>query len=172
MELLEQFVRGDLDAFETIFRQLQPEVYRWIVRIVRDPAAAEDLTIETFWRIHRARARFDPERGLAPWARRIATHVAFSHLKAARPEVSLTRDVPQDCAGAGSTGEAVHSAIRLAFAGLPPKLRDVAVLALIEERPYAEVGKTLGISVGAVKSRQFRAVRLLRKKLRRLGVEP
>lgn len=51
MELLEQFVRGDLDALESIFREYQNEVYGWIVRIVRDPAA-EDLTIETFWRIY------------------------------------------------------------------------------------------------------------------------
>jgi hypothetical protein len=53
-EMLRQFCRGDLDAFEALFRQHQGEVYGWIVRIVRDPAAAEDLTIETFWRIHRA----------------------------------------------------------------------------------------------------------------------
>ena len=58
-----KFAQGDLGAFETLFRQYQSEVYRWTVRIVRDPAAAEDLTIETFWRIYRAHARFDPERG-------------------------------------------------------------------------------------------------------------
>ena len=47
MELLEQFVRGDLGAFESIFREYQNEVYGAIVRTVRDVAAAEDLTIET-----------------------------------------------------------------------------------------------------------------------------
>ena len=167
MELLEQFVRGDLDAFESIFREYQHEVYGWIVRIVRDPAAAEDLTIETFWRIYRARARFDATRELRPWARRIATHLAYNHLKAARPETALPGDIPQPCAA----DEGVSSAIRLAFAGLPPRLRDVAELALIDEKPYAEVAQALAISPGAVKSRAFRAVRLLRKKLRGLGVE-
>jgi DNA-directed RNA polymerase specialized sigma24 family protein len=39
MELLERFVRDDLDAFESIFREYQNEVYGWIVRIVRDPDA-------------------------------------------------------------------------------------------------------------------------------------
>lgn len=171
MELLERFVQGDLDAFESVFRQLQNDVYGWIVRIVRDPAAAEDLTIETFWRIYRARGRFDPRLGLAPWARRVATHVAFSHLKTARPEISLTVDVPQACQGDACAGEEVRAAIRAAFAGLPPRLRDVAAPALIEEKPYAEIAQALGISPAAVKSRVFRAVRLLRKKLRRLGVE-
>jgi len=167
MELLEQFVRGDLDAFESIFREHQNGVYGWIVRIVRDPATAEDLTIETFWRIYRARARFDATRELGPWARRIATRLAYDHLKAARPETVLLGDIPQPAAA----DEGVSSAIRLAFAGLPPRLREVAELALIEEKSYAEVAQALAISVGAVKSRAFRAVRLLRKTLRRLGVE-
>jgi RNA polymerase sigma factor (sigma-70 family) len=67
------FTQGDVRAFETLFRKHQGSVYRWIVRIVRDPAAAEDLTLETLWRIYRARARFDPRRPFGAWARRIAT---------------------------------------------------------------------------------------------------
>ena len=70
-ELLEQFAHGDLAAFETLFRQFQTEVYRWIVRLVRDPGVAEDLTIEAFWRIYRAHARFDPQRSFGAWARRV-----------------------------------------------------------------------------------------------------
>ena len=54
-----RFVEGDVAAFEALFKAYQREVYGWIVRLVRDPAAAEDLTIETFWRIYRSRARFD-----------------------------------------------------------------------------------------------------------------
>jgi RNA polymerase sigma-70 factor (ECF subfamily) len=54
-KLLEDFARGDVDAFEQLFRQFQHQVYGWIVRIVRDPAAAEDLTVEAFWRTYRAR---------------------------------------------------------------------------------------------------------------------
>jgi RNA polymerase sigma factor (sigma-70 family) len=91
MELLEehpkvlaQFVAGELDAFEALFRQYQGEVFSWIVRIVRDPAAAEDLTLETFWRIYRAHARFEPERSFGAWARRIASNVAIDYLKTVR----------------------------------------------------------------------------------------
>ena len=75
-EVLQQFARGDLDAFEALFRRHQAQVYRWIVRTVRDPATAEDLTVETFWRIHRAHARFDPARSFEAWARRIASNIA------------------------------------------------------------------------------------------------
>ena len=80
---LQAFVSGDQAAFEALFREHQREVYAWIVRLVRDPAAAEDLTIETFWRIYRSRARFDPSRSFGAWARRIAVNVAIDHLNRA-----------------------------------------------------------------------------------------
>ena len=69
MEVLERFALGDLDAFEALFRQFQGQVYGWIIRIVLDRGVAEDLTVETFWRIYRAHARFNPEAdfgGLGP----------------------------------------------------------------------------------------------------------
>src|SRR5205085_9297962 len=89
MELLERFAAGDLEAFEALFREHQKEVYRWAVRIVRDTGIAEDLTVETFWRIYRARQRFDPVAGnFRAWARRIATNAALDHLRHARDRKS------------------------------------------------------------------------------------
>jgi len=55
---------------------------------------------------------------------------------------------------------------------LPVKLRVAATLALIEERPYDEIADALGISVGAVKLRVFRAVRILRRQLEHHGITP
>lgn len=172
MELLERFARGDLGAFETLFRQFQGEVYGWIVRMVRNPGAAEELTVETFWRIYRARARFDPARSFGAWARRIATNVALDHLKTARLEVSLPENLSPAAPPDPAVERDVRDRIERAFRTLPAKLRVVATLALIEERPYEEIAEALGTSVGTVKSRMFRAVRLLREKLKRLGVEP
>jgi DNA-directed RNA polymerase specialized sigma24 family protein len=93
-DLLQQFSRGDVDAFEALFRLHQGEVYRWILRIVRDPAAAEDLTVETFWRIHRAHARFDPARSFGAWARRIASNAALDYLRSTRQESELPEEQP------------------------------------------------------------------------------
>ena len=92
-DVLHQFRQGDLDAFEALFRLHQSAIYRWIIRIVRDPAAAEDLTLETFWRIYRARARFDPSRSFETWARRIATNAAFDHMRSTRTEISIDDDL-------------------------------------------------------------------------------
>jgi len=172
MELQERFARGDLEAFETLFRQFQGTVYRWIVRIVRNPAAAEDLTVETFWRIYRAHARFRPDGNFGAWARRIATNAAIDHLHRARDDQPLPEDVAKpaepDAALTHETGEKIAAAFR----GLPAKYQAAAMLALIEEEPYAEIAAALGISEGGVKTRVFRAVRLLRKKLEQLGVKP
>src|SRR4029434_9451990 len=100
MELLKRFRRGDPEAFEALFRQFQAEVYGWIVRIVRDPSVAEELTVETFWRIHRARGRFDPSASFGAWARRIATNLAIDHLRRTRPEVALPDDLAEPASAA------------------------------------------------------------------------
>ena len=172
MELLERFAQGEVEAFETLFRQFQGEVFGWIIRIVRDPGIAEDLTVETFWRIYRARSRFDPARSFGAWARRIATNAATDYLRTVRPEVLLTENQAQVVTPNPAVQRDIRDRIEQAFTHLPAKLQVVARLALIEEQPYEEIAGALGISVGAVKSRVFRAVRLLRKKLKRLGVEP
>ena len=172
MELLERFAQGEPEAFETLFRQFQRQVYGWIIRIVRDPGIAEDLTVETFWRIYQARSRFDPSRSFGAWARRIATNAAIDYLKTLRPEVLLTENQALVVNPNPAIQRDIRDRIEHAFNLLPAKLQAVARLALIEQQTYEEIAGALGISVGAVKSRVFRAVRLLRRKLKRMGVEP
>jgi RNA polymerase sigma-70 factor (ECF subfamily) len=167
-ERLQGFTAGRLEDFEALFREYQGPVYRWIAVLVRDPAAAEDLTIETFWRIWRARAHFDARREFGAWARRIASNLALNHLRRAPRTVALAVEPRAAEAADPETGQKV----RAAFGALPVKLRAVAALALIEERPQAEIAAALGISVSAVKSREFRAVRLLRRKLSEMGLQP
>ena len=171
MELLKRFRQGEPEAFEELFRQFQAEVYGWIVRIVRDPSAAEDLTIETFWRIHRARGRFDPGASFGAWARRIATNLAIDHLRQARREVALPDDLAQPDSADPIVCRETRRQIAAAFRRLPLKLRVSATLSLIEELSPKEIAEALGTSEGAVRVRVFRAVRLLREQLRRAGVK-
>jgi RNA polymerase sigma factor (sigma-70 family) len=172
MELLERFAAGDLEAFEALFRQHQSEVYRWTVRIVRDTGAAEDLTVETFWRIYRAHERFDPAAGnFRAWARRIATNAALDHLRHARKETVLSEDYPVAPGADSVVRSELRGHLRRAFLELPARYRLVATLALIEDEPYDEIAEAAGISVALVKVRVFRAVRILRKKLSSFGLE-
>ena len=172
MDLLRRFALGEIDAFETLARQFQGDIYSWIVRIVRDPGIAEDLTVETLWRIYRARQQFRPDGNFAAWARRIATNLAIDNLRSKRPEQTLLAE----SAGASPPDhllqQETREKIQQAFRRLPAKLQVAVTLALIEDQPYDEIAEALGTSVGAVKLRVFRAVRILRKQLNHLGVRP
>ena len=174
--VLNLFQQGSEDAFETLFRLHQRAVYGWILHITRDPAAAEELTIESFWRIHRARGRFEPAMGFEGWARRIATHAALDWLRTSRIENELSTEMLAELAAPLAADPGVTAEIRLktaqAFGRLAPKLRVAATLAVVEELPQKDVASALGISVAAVKLRVFRALRLLRKDLERQGIRP
>jgi RNA polymerase sigma-70 factor (ECF subfamily) len=171
MELLKRFAQGDVEAFETLFRQFQGEVYGWIVRIVRDRGIAEDLTLETFWRIYRARDRFDPQAPFGAWARRIATNLALDHVRERCPVQEFSEQLAPVHLPDSAVQNEVREQIAHAFQRLPVKLRVPATLALIEERPYQEIADALGKPVGTIRTRVFRAVRLLRKHLERAGVQ-
>jgi RNA polymerase sigma-70 factor, ECF subfamily len=171
-DVLRQFCQGNLYAFEALFRSHQGDIYRWIVRIVRDPSAAGDLTVETFWRIHRAHARFDPARSFGAWARRIATNAALDHLRTARRETNLPYNLPSPPLSDPGITDELRQKMAGAFHRLPSHLRIAATLALIEELPYQEIADAQGVSVGAIKVRVFRARRFLRKELKRQGIEP
>ena len=168
-ELRARFIRGDEAAFEALVRRFEQDVYRWILRIVRDTGVAEEAAAEAFWRAYRSRARFDPSRSFGAWMRRIATNTALNHLRAARRharDVSLAR--PEWDRATQSDG--LREAIEIAFRRLPPRLQLVATLALIEQQPYAEIADALDVPLGTVKSRAYRAIRALRKELARLGI--
>ncbi len=64
----------------------------------------------------------------------------------------------------------LNDQIRRAFERLPARLQVAVTMALIEERPYQEIAQTLGVPAGTVKSRVFRAVRILRKRFQRMRV--
>jgi RNA polymerase sigma-70 factor (ECF subfamily) len=173
-DLLQRFVHGDRDAFERLYRDFEREVYRWIVRIVRDAAAADDALVEAFWRAHRSRARFDPTRSFGAWMRRIATRAAIDQLKTLRRRDGVTLEQADVALALASDTRrepaVVKDVVARAFRALPPKLQVVATLALIEEQSHAEIADALDVPVGTVKSRLFRATRRLREELVRMGV--
>ena len=170
--VLNEFRQGSVAAFETLFRQHQRAVFGWILRIVRNSATAEDLTVETFWRIYRSHARFEPSRGFEGWARRIATHAALDWLRTRRFEEELPADIPAPAVADAAVSAEIRMKTAQAFGRLPPKLRIAATLAVVEDRPHKEIAEALGISVVAVRLRVFRALRLLRKDLEQQGITP
>jgi len=171
-DILNEFRLGDLAAFETLFRLHQRAVYGWILRIVRNPAVAEELTVESFWRIHRAHARFQPSRGFEAWALRIATRAAFDWLRTQHPETELPAGLQAPAIADPAVTDEIRRKTAQAFQRLPPRLRIAAVLAIIEDQPQKDVAAALGVSVSAVKLRVFRALRMLRKDVQQQGITP
>jgi RNA polymerase sigma-70 factor (ECF subfamily) len=170
-DLLQRFVHGDRDAFERLYRDFEREVYRWIIRIVRDPASADDALVEAFWRAYRSRARFDPARSFGAWMRRIATRAALDQLKQRKARhVGLEQVDGRELADGVGLAPAIADSVARAFQRLPPKLRVVATLALIEEQAHTDIADALDVPLGTVKSRLFRATRRLREELLRMGV--
>jgi RNA polymerase sigma-70 factor (ECF subfamily) len=103
--------------------------------------------------------------------RRIATNSARDHLRKARRAEAWAHD-PDALPGPAAPDPGLRDAIAGAFRTLPPKLHVVAMLALVEGRPHAEIAEALGVPVGTVKSRVFRATRALRAELDRAGIRP
>jgi hypothetical protein len=171
-DVLNEFRQGDLDAFETLFRLHQRAVYGWILRIVRNPAAAEDLTVETFWRIYRptpvsSLARI---RGLgAPHRHPRGARLAAN--PAARDRVARRTAGPSHRRSRPSRTR-FGAKPRWRFSGCRPSC------ALRPFWPSSRSSRTkkwprrLAFLVAAVKLRVFRALRLLRKDLQQQGITP
>ncbi len=170
MDLYRRFAQGEIDAFETLVRQFQGDIYSWIVRMVRDRGIAEDLTIETLWRIYRARSSFRQDGNFGAWARRIATNVAIDYIRTRHPEQELPAEPRGIAEPDPLIQEEARQQIQQAFRRLPVKLQVAATLALVEECSYDEIADALGTSAGTVRVRVFRAVRILRKQLSRMGL--
>jgi RNA polymerase sigma-70 factor (ECF subfamily) len=170
MEPLERFVRGDLDAFELLFQQYHRDVCAWLVRLVRDRDAAEDLTIEVFWRIYRARARFDPARSFGAWARRIAANAAIDHLRYTRTRAAPLPATPGPLPDSSAQRD-LRLRVERALLTIPPRLRIVAELAFVDDLSQEEIADALDISRSAVKARAHRAMKRLKKALLKEGID-
>ena len=166
VRLMLSFCQGDASAFDELFRRWSARLLRYLERMVRDPAAAEELVQEVFLRVHRARDRYAPEARFSTWLYRIATNLALNELRRPRrrdPHHSTDADDAPQLAADGPTTEDVVDARRRSaevergMAELPERQRAALWLAAVEGQSYAEIGEALGVSEKAVKSLVHRA---------------
>src|SRR5262245_20323548 len=78
------FAAGDDAAFAALFERWSRPLLRYLERLVRDAATAEELVQEAFVRVHRARDGYRPEARFSTWLFRIATHLAWNELRRPR----------------------------------------------------------------------------------------
>jgi RNA polymerase sigma-70 factor, ECF subfamily len=165
--------RGDAAGFRALVERYHAPVRAVLWRML-DPGGGgsrvEDLVQETFLRVHRGLAGFDPAgpARLSSWILTIATRAALNELRRARPPlVPIEGEVlaAPDRADAELRRRRLGEALRRALGELGADARAVVVLREYHEMDYAEIGEVLGVDVGTVKSRLSRARAALRKSL-------
>lgn len=154
--------------FDALFRSCADDVHAYVAALVRDRAAAEDVTALAFERAYRRRGRYDARKGTPrQWLFAIARNAALDELRRRKRTAALLTD-PEDPAALVAPGEdeeaaARRASVRAALAGLDPRERELIALKFHAGLSYAEIGGVLGISESNAGTRVHRAVSKLRK---------
>lgn len=154
-------------AFEALYRSSRDDVYAYVASLVRDRAAAEEVTATAFERAYRRRARFDPSRGEPrAWLFGIARNAALDELRRRGRQAELTAE-PADLLAAPAHESAEASERRLALtaalAGLAPRERELIALKFFAGLSNAEIAAVIGVSESNAGTKLHRAVTKLRE---------
>lgn len=145
---------GDIDAFEALVRLYQVQVWRFLRHLLTDPALAEDVTQETFLRMHRRLSSFGYRSRFSTWVFSIARNAGIDALRRRERRERTLRAIPPRGHVPDPSGRAEVTA---AIDSLSAKLREAFLLVEVLGLTYAEAGEAAGVPEGTVKSRVFRA---------------
>ena len=148
---------GDLRAFESLVREHQATVIRFVRHLVGD-AHADDVAQETFIRVHRRLDTFRFKSRFTTWLLQIARNAAVDHLRARARRERLALVAPEP---APPSSPDARAELRAALASLSPTIVEALVLVEVFGYGYDDAGKLLGVPTGTVKSRVFQARRKL-----------
>jgi RNA polymerase sigma-70 factor, ECF subfamily len=154
-------------AFDALYRSSRDAVYAYVASLVRDRAAAEEVTAATFERAYRKRARFDPRRGeRRAWLFGIARNAALDELRRRGRQAELAAE-PVDLEAAALDETAAESERRLAVAAalrtLEPRERELIALKFFAGLTNAEIAAVVGVSESNAGTKLHRAVTKLRE---------
>lgn len=175
-DLFQRYTQGEEEGFRLLMERYQPRIQGFLRKRLNDEERVEDLTQDTFLRIHRARESYDPSRKFSTWIHTIANNLlknefrnrsrrretTFSEM---RPETSASgapaRPVEFAATGHNPEREAyrreLREAIDTAIGRMDEHHRIPFVMREVEDRTYEEIAEEIGIPVGTVKSRLNRA---------------
>ena len=159
--LLKRAGRGDKDAFAELYDATSARVYGLAVRVVRDPAQAEEVAQESFLEIWRGSARFDASRGSAiAWMLTIVHRKAVDRVRSA--EAASRRDTTyqhqNQMVEHDTTADAAHASlearrVRSALTSLTDVQREAVELAYFGGYTHTEVASMLDLPLGTAKTR-------------------
>lgn len=165
--LVARYAAGDVAAFEALYERHELPLWRFLVRLCRDRATAEELMQETWFAVTREAPRFRADGRFAPWLYTIARHRVIDRHRAARPMQSLddtgtdgaeplaARIAAEDAPSPLAVTEQLDqgAAILAALQRLPPEQREAFVLQAEGELSVEEIAQVTGITFETAKSR-------------------
>lgn len=180
--LVRKVQQGDNAAFDVLVRKYQHKILKLVMRYIRDPSEAEDVTQEAFLKAYRALPKFRGDSAFYTWIYRIAINTAKNFLVAAkrRPlDYNLDLQDPEqydmqarlkniDSPERMMLTEEIRTTVNRAIDKLPEDLRTAIILREMEGMSYEEIAQAMECPVGTVRSRIFRAREAIDKRLRPL----
>jgi len=177
--LVERVQKGDNGAFDLLVLKYQHKIVNLVMRYVRDPELAQDITQEAFIKAYRALPRFRGDSAFYTWMYRIAVNTAKNHLAAQRRrpmDIELDLQDPEqyelharlketDTPEGVTLSNELLEIVERAIAALPEDLRTAIVLRELEGMSYEEIAQAMECPVGTVRSRIFRARDAISKKV-------
>ncbi len=171
-ELIAKAKKGNMEAFETLVRKYQRQVYFLCHRITGAHQTADDLSQETFIKAFLALPHFIDGHDFFSWIRKIALNNCFNYLKKWKREKPLEKEEnvarhnflssPNESPPDAVQRDEMERKFKEAFKTLPPDQRVIFALRAFEDMSYEEISQALHIPPGTVMSRLNRA----RKKLK------
>ncbi len=178
-QLVKRVQKGDKGAFDLLVLKYQHKIVNLVMRYVRDPDQALDITQEAFLKAYRALPRFRGDSAFYTWLYRIAVNTAKNYLAAQRRrpmDVELDMQDPEqydlhaklketDTPEGVTLSQELNKTVERAIAALPDDLRTAIVLRELEGMSYEEIAQAMECPVGTVRSRIFRARDAISKKI-------
>ena len=163
-ELLRQVATGDEAAFAELYDLYAPPVYNYLLRLVNEPAVAEEILQEVFVAMWQSAHRFREEAKVQTWLLRIAHHQAVSWLRRTRAALWSNDELEADDHDLVEEHLARRwqiDEVRAALTRLTPNHRAVIELTFVQGLSYAEIAEVMNCPIGTVKSRMSYALRHL-----------
>jgi RNA polymerase sigma-70 factor (ECF subfamily) len=178
-ELVKRVQKGDKGAFDLLVLKYEHKIVNLVMRYVRDPETALDISQEAFIKAYRALPRFRGDSAFYTWLYRIAVNTAKNHLAAQRrrpADIELDLQDPDqyglhaklketDTPEAVALSDELQGILERAIQALPDDLRTAIVLRELDGMSYEEIAQTMDCPVGTVRSRIFRARDAIGKKV-------
>ncbi len=174
--LIGRIAGGDRLAMQVLYARHHVRVYRFLLRLVRNEATAEDLMSEVFLDVWRQASRFEGRSSVSTWVLAIARFKALSSFRR-RTEGELTDEVaaaiedPADDPAVELQKKDQSAVLRQCLEALSVEHREIIDLVYYHEKSVEEVAEIVGIPEGTVKTRMFYARKKLAELLKARGVE-